>query len=324
MMPMLLAPLELVYGSLVRARNARFDRMAVQRLRWPVVSVGNLSVGGAGKTPVVICLARLLERAGIHPDVLSRGYGRSRKTAERVDAEGSADRFGDEPLLIARATALPVYVGASRYEAGLLAERELPVEGKHIHLLDDGFQHRQLARDVDLVVMHPSDLRERLLPAGRLREPLSGLGRADVIVLRQEDKELESALRAYTRKECLFWRVRRTVSLETPSKRAVAFCAIARPGEFFAALAEAGVEMVERISFRDHHRYTAADIERLAKLGQRHGCDAFVITGKDEVKLDAAMQQRLNAVAPLRTAALTVELEDESAVPGQLRELLRI
>ena len=78
MTPMLLAPLELVYGSLVRARNARFDRMAVQRLRWPVVSVGNLSVGGAGKTPLVICLARLLERAGIHSDVLSRGYGRSR------------------------------------------------------------------------------------------------------------------------------------------------------------------------------------------------------------------------------------------------------
>jgi tetraacyldisaccharide 4'-kinase len=324
MTPMLLAPLELVYGSLVRARNARFDRKAAQRLRWPVVSVGNLSVGGAGKTPLVICLARLLERAGWDADVLSRGYGRSRKTVERVDAEGTAERFGDEPLLIARATGVPVYVGALRDEAGLLAERELPVEGKHVHLLDDGFQHRQLARNVDMVVVHPSDLRERLLPAGRLREPLSGLGRADVIVLRQEDKQLETSLRAYARKECLFWRVRRTVSLATPSKRAVAFCAIARPGEFFAALAGAGVEMVERISFRDHHRYTAADMDRLAKLGQRHGCDAFVVTGKDEVKLDAAMRLRLNAVAPLRTATLTLELEDESAVLGQLLELLRI
>jgi tetraacyldisaccharide 4'-kinase len=324
MTPMLLAPLELVYGSLVRARNARFDRMAVQRLPWPVVSIGNLSVGGAGKTPLVICLARLLEQAGWYPDVLSRGYGRSRKTVERVDPEGSAERFGDEPLLIARATGVPVYVGASRYEAGLLAERELPVEGKHVHLLDDGFQHRQLARNVDIVVVHPSDLRERLLPAGRLREPLSGLGRANVIVLRHEDKELETSLRAYARKECLFWRVRRTVSLAIPSKRAVAFCAIARPSEFFTALAGAGVEMAERISFRDHHRYTAADIERLAKLGQRHGCDAFVVTAKDEVKLDAAMRLRLNAVAPLRTATLTVELQDESAVLGQLLELLRI
>jgi tetraacyldisaccharide 4'-kinase len=324
MTPMLLAPLELVYGSLVRARNARFDRKAAQRLRWPVMSVGNLSVGGAGKTPLVICLARLLERAGWDPDVLSRGYGRSPKTVERVDVEGTAERFGDEPLLIARATGVPVYVAASRYEAGLLAERELPVEGKHVHLLDDGFQHRQLARNVDIVVVHPSDLRERLLPAGRLREPLSGLGRADVIVLRQEDKELETSLRAYTRKECLFWCVRRTVSLATPGERAVAFCAIARPGEFFTALAKVGVEMVEQISFRDHHRYTAADMERLAKLGQRHGCDAFVVTGKDEVKLDAAMRLRLNAVAPLRTATLTLELEDESAVLGQLLKLLRI
>jgi tetraacyldisaccharide 4'-kinase len=322
MTPMLLAPLELVYGSLVRARNARFDRKAAQRLRWPVVSVGNLSVGGAGKTPLVICLARLLERAGIHPDVLSRGYGRSRKTAERVDAEGTAERFGDEPLLIARTTGVPVYVGVSRYAAGLLAERESP--GEAVHLLDDGFQHRQLARDVDIVVVHASDLRERLLPAGRLREQLSGLGRADVIVLRQEDKQLETSLRAYARKECLFWRVRRTVSVATPSKQAVAFCAIARPSEFFAALAGAGVEMVERISFRDHHRYTAADIDRLAKLGQRHGCDAFVVTAKDEVKLDAAMRLRLNAVAPLRTATLTLELEDERAVLGQLLELLRI
>ena len=82
--------------------------------------------------------------------------------------------------------------------------------------------------------------------------------------------------------------------------------------------------MVERIAFRDHHRYTAADIERLAKLGRRHGCDAFVVTGKDEVKLDAAMRLRLNAVAPLRTAALTVEMEDENAVLGQLLALLRI
>ena len=95
------------------------------------------------------------------------------------------ERFGDEPLLIARAARVPVYVGASRYEAGLLAEAELGGEGRRVHLLDDGFQHRQLARDVDIVVVHRSDLRERLLPAGRLREPLSSLQRAGVIVLRR-------------------------------------------------------------------------------------------------------------------------------------------
>jgi tetraacyldisaccharide 4'-kinase len=314
----LLAPIALVYASLVRARNARFDRMTPQRLRWPVVSIGNLSVGGTGKTPLVICLAQLLEREGFRPDVLSRGYGRSSKEIERVDSAGSAERFGDEPLLIARAAGVPVYVGPRRYEAGLLAEAELGAEGRHVHLLDDGFQHRQLARDVDIVVIHRSDLQQRLLPAGRLREPLTSLERADVIVLRQEDAELESALRVYAGKECRFWRVRRTLSLPIPVKRALAFCAIARPSEFFAALEAAGAEVVERKSFPDHHRYTAADIDRLAGLGRRHGCDAFVTTAKDEVKLDAAMHRRLNAVAPLRIASLAVELEDEASVLAQL------
>jgi tetraacyldisaccharide 4'-kinase len=320
MTPLLLAPLELVYGSIVRYRNARFDRRPAERLGWPVVSVGNLSVGGAGKTPLVICLAKLLQGAGLRPDVLSRGYGRSRETAERVDIGGSADRFGDEPLLIARSTGVPVYVGASRLEAGLLAESESGAQG--VHLLDDGFQHRQLARDLDIVVMHRSDLRQRLLPAGRLREPLSSLRRADVIVLRSEDADLESQLRLHARQECRFWRVRRTLALDSPVQRAVAFCAIARPDEFFRALAAAGAEVVERVRFRDHHRYTAADIDRLAELGRRLGCDGFVITGKDEVKLDSAMRLRLNQVAPLQTAALTVELEDEEAALDHMRKSL--
>jgi tetraacyldisaccharide 4'-kinase len=314
----LLGPFALVYGSLVRARNARFDRMAAQRLRWPVVSIGNLSVGGAGKTPLVICLARLLERDGFRPDVLSRGYGRSNKGIYRVDSAGDAERFGDEPLLLARAAGVPVYVGASRYQAGLLAEAENAGEGRHVHLLDDGFQHRQLARDLDIVVIHRSDLRGRLLPAGRLREPLASLIRADVVVLRQEDAELESTLRAYVGKECRFWRMQRSLCIASPAKRALAFCAIARPAEFFAALPAIGVEVVERMTFRDHHRYNPADIDRLAELGRRHGCDAFVTTAKDEVKLDPAMRLRLETVAPLRIASLVVEMEDEDRVRTDL------
>jgi tetraacyldisaccharide 4'-kinase len=318
----LLAPLSWVYGSLVRARNARFDQRAPQALRWPVISIGNLSVGGAGKTPLVICLARVRARPHFRVDVLSRGYGRSRSTVERVDPAGSAERFGDEPLLIAQSAAVPVYVGASRYQAGLLAESELAWEGRHIHLLDDGLQHRQLARTVEIVIMHRSDLRERLLPAGRLREPLASLRRADVIVLRHEDADLEAELRRYTQKDCYFWEVRRGFTLTHPAKRAVAFCAIARPTEFFNALIAAGVGVAERIPYRDHHRYTMADIDRLVAMGKRTGCDAFVMTGKDEVKLDAAMRARLNAVAPLQAPALTVEMEDEAVVLSQLLSLL--
>jgi tetraacyldisaccharide 4'-kinase len=252
---------------------------------------------------------------------LSRGYGRSNQGIHRVDSAGDAQRFGDEPLLIARAAGVPVYVGASRYQAGLVAEAEIGAGGRNVHLLDDGFQHRQLARDVDIVVIHRSDLRERLLPAGRLREPLSSLQRAGVIVLRQEDAELESTLRGYVGEECSFWHMQRSLIIASPAQRALAFCAIARPADFFAALPAIGVEVVERVTFRDHHRYTASDIDRLADLGRRHRCDAFVTTAKDEVKLDAAMRLRLETVAPLRIASLEVAMEDEDAVRSRLAAL---
>jgi len=313
-----LAPLEWMYGSVVRYRNARFDRTPAQRLRKPVFSVGNLSVGGSGKTPLVICLARLL--ALEHPDVLSRGYGRSGSQAERVDEQGSAKQFGDEPLLVARSAGVPVYVGASRYQAGLLAESGATVTG--VHLLDDGFQHRQLARDLDIVVIHRSDLTQRLLPGGRLREPLSSLRRAGVIVLRQEDAELESSIGAYVRSDCRFWRMQRSLALGRAVHRALIFSAIARPNEFFRGLEAAGVGIARAVRFRDHHRYSMEDIDRLAALGQRLGCDGFVVTAKDEVKLDSAMRSRLNEVAPLHTAELTVTLEDPAAALDHMRKSL--
>ncbi|MGC2400345.1 MAG: tetraacyldisaccharide 4'-kinase [Acidobacteriaceae bacterium] len=323
MMPLLLAPLEMLYSGIVRARNAHFDRTsAQQRLLWPVVSIGNLSLGGAGKTPLVISLATLLQAGGFHPDVLSRGYGRSEQTVERVDRLGAAERFGDEPLLIARSTGLPVYVGASRFRAGRLAEAERQGQSRGVHLLDDGFQHRRLARALDIVVVHRSDLEQRLLPAGRLREPLSSLRRADVIVLRQEDAGLEPLLDVYAGAKCRYWRIRRNLALPGLVSRSIAFCGIARPAEFFENLRALGAEMVEQVRFRDHHRYTAADIEHLAELGQSLRCDGFVTTDKDAVKLDAVMRSRLNAVAPLQTAQLTVELEDPAAALDLMRKSL--
>jgi tetraacyldisaccharide 4'-kinase len=323
MMPLLLTPLEMLYGGIVRARNARFDRpSAQQRLSWPVLSIGNLSLGGAGKTPLVICLARLLQAAGFHPDVLSRGYGRSAQTTERVDPLGAAERFGDEPLLIARSIGLPVYVGRSRFEAGRLAEAENRDQSQGIHLLDDGFQHRQLARDLDIVVVHRSDLEQRLLPGGRLREPLSSLRRAGVIVLREEDADLEPALDAYAGGGRCYWHIRRKVTLGSPVRRSIAFCGIARPADFFENLGALGAGIVEQVRFRDHHRYTPADIERLSELGQRLGCDGFVTTEKDAVKLDAVMRSRLSAIAPLQAAELAVELEDSAAALDHMRKSL--
>jgi tetraacyldisaccharide 4'-kinase len=320
MLPLLLAPWEKLYAAVVHARNRRFDCYPGRRLQWPVISIGNLSVGGAGKTPLVICLARLFAAAGWHPDVLSRGYGRDDRSTAQVDPNGSPAKFGDEPLLIARSAGVPVFVGASRYQAGCLAENNSSEPG--LHLLDDGFQHRQLARALDIVVMHRSDLRQRLLPAGRLREPLSSLRRANVIVLRQEDGELEHALRSYTGAACQYWHIRRKLLLETKPQKAIAFCGIARPAEFFAGLEELGVTLVERVCFRDHHRFTSPDIERLARLGEQLGCDAFLTTRKDQIKLDAGMQSRLCAVARLEVVGLSVELADPDSALRYVRESL--
>src|SRR5580704_15741072 len=159
-----------LFGLGVRARNAFYDRglARAQRLSGPVVSIGNLSVGGSGKTPFVILLGELLKARGLKFDILSRGYGRQTKGVALVEPGGSSRDFGDEPLLMARRLGVPVVVGEDRYQAGIFAEGEF---GPQFHLLDDGFQHRALARDFDIVLVTPDDSRDRLLPAGRLREP---------------------------------------------------------------------------------------------------------------------------------------------------------
>ncbi len=184
-----------VFGGAVRLRNSLYDAGALpaKHLKGPVVSIGNLAVGGSGKTPFVILLGELLKSRGIAFDVLSRGYRRQTSGVALVDPGGLPRDFGDEPLLIARRLQCPVILGEERYQAGRLAEERF---GAHLHLLDDGFQHRQLARDFDIVLVTPDDARDRLLPAGRLREPLSALRRADAVVLASGAEPANFPLRA--------------------------------------------------------------------------------------------------------------------------------
>ena len=309
-----------LYAAAVRAKNAAYERgwATPQKLQWPVVSIGNLSVGGAGKTPLVILLAQLLASQKITVDVLSRGYGRKNFATERVNPEGEAARYGDEPLLIARAAQIPVYVGASRYHAGLLAERHSQTTG--IHLLDDGFQHRKLTRDMDIVVLHASDLEESLLPAGRLREPLSALRRASAIVLRAQDRALEPDLRKRGIAAPV-WIQHRRLAVENVTS-AVAFCGIARPDEFFAALRSQGIDLAAAVALRDHQQYTNAELDRLATSLRHHGAQSFVTTEKDAARLTPEQRARLEQTAPLRLARLQVSLEDEPAILAQLLHLL--
>jgi tetraacyldisaccharide 4'-kinase len=289
-----LAPLSSIYGAAAGLKNAAYDQdwLRARRLGWPVISVGNLSVGGAGKTPVVIRLAELLAEGGNPVSVLSRGYGRESTAVEVVDPTGTAARYGDEPLLIARRAGSMVVVGADRFAAGSMAEELAGGASRGVHLLDDGFQHRRLARDLDVVVIHRSDFEERLLPAGRLREPLSALGRASVLVLREEDADIEGVLRRRGVATPVWW-VRRRVSMPGGPERIVAFCGIARPGEFFDMLRGAGKTVLRERAFRDHHRYSSEDLEGLRRLAAECGADGFVTTEKDAVRLGDSLLTRL-------------------------------
>ena len=216
-------PLSAAYGAVVGTRNHLYDRglLRVRRLSRPVVSVGSISAGGAGKTPFVIFLGELLKQRGIVFDVLSRGYGRKSRGVLVVDSDGPASQFGDEPLLIARRLGCPVIVGESRYEAGILAEQKFQTQ---IHILDDGFQHRSLARDFDIALLTPQDCDDQLLPGGRLREPLGSLQRADAVVWSGSEEPPVSVKR--------LWRIRRSVSFSGAPSNPVVFCGIARRKRF--------------------------------------------------------------------------------------------
>jgi tetraacyldisaccharide 4'-kinase len=285
-------PLNALFGAGVTLRNRLYDSSAFKqhRLRHPVISVGNLGVGGSGKTPFVMLLGRLLQENKFAFDILSRGYRRDGTQIRLVDAKGIAAEYGDEPLLLARELEVPVIVGADRVAAGEYAEKlfaeATPAHGEWIHLLDDGFQHRRLARDFDIVLLSRRDLHDSLLPGGRLREPIASLRRAHAIVLTDDTPEQE--LPDFARAKHI-WRVARKVELASPAPAKLAvFCGVARPERFFADLESLGVKTEHRRVFRDHHRYTEIDAENLLALKQRSGAEAFVTTAKDIVNLDSS------------------------------------
>jgi tetraacyldisaccharide 4'-kinase len=293
-------PLSALYGWVVRGRNARYDRGSLpsRTLQGPVVSIGNLTVGGSGKTPFLVVLGELLKQRRVAFDVLSRGYGRSTKGVAHVNPNGSARDFGDEPLLIARRLEVPVIVGEDRYAAGQFAERTF---GRQLHLLDDGFQHRGLARDFDIVLITATDAKDSLLPAGRLREPLTSLSRADAVVL-TNDTPLEG-LRLTGQ---AIWRVRRSIVAPNITAPCFAFCGIARPQIFFEQLGVAGIQLTGTRSFRDHHSYSDTDVRQLLEERRRHGAVAFLTTEKDEVNLGS----RLAQLAPVHVVPVAIELQD--------------
>jgi tetraacyldisaccharide 4'-kinase len=330
----------------------------VRQLGWPVVSIGNLSTGGSGKTPLVIALAKALAARGLCVDVLSRGYSRRSALSLLVDIRGTAETFGDEPLLTAREANVPVFVAAERYEAGRMAEKQGPrdqatsaskdrsprapagnkrtsrlaaLKGHdfsraviskepigpsgpdgcfRVHLLDDGFQHRQLHRDVDILLLSRADLNDHLLPAGNLREALRAAGRAHVIAVPTDEADVEAEIRSRGLRADV-WRVRRHMEIPPLDGPVAAFCGIARPEQFFDGLEAASVQIAVRTAFRDHYNYTAQDLSRLAAEARSAGASALLTTEKDRVRIGALA---LSLSLPLKTVQLRIEIENEGEV----------
>lgn len=292
-----------------------------QRHLWrPVVSIGNLCAGGSGKTPVAEQIARVLVARGERPAILTRGYARRRALdGVTVVSDGSQilaglETAGDEPLMLARALpGVPVLVAADRYLAGRLAERQL---GATVHLLDDGFQHLALARDVDLLLVAEEDLTDRILPAGRLREPLRAASSADALLTAAEG-DGASRLRQALGVETMFHLRRvlgqaRWMSGEDSAVPAgsIVFAAagVARPERFFADIAAAGWRVAGTIAFRDHHPFTDLDVDRIAQAARAAGAGVVLTTEKDAVRFEACHVGNL----PLAAVPLGVTIEPQT------------
>jgi len=318
----LLWPLSLLYGSVAMLRAWLYQRglLKQNRLNRPVISVGNLTVGGTGKTPMVIWLAERLLADGKRVAILSRGYRGSGGTSDEIE------------LMKLRLRDRVVFgVGADRYAEG----RRLESAGVDVYLLDDGFQHLQLARDVDIVLVDSTrPLRhEFLLPAGRLREPQSALNRATSVVFTRTEQsklKLDSIPRPgpfavyLANSKLLGFRTYGAADQQTlrPSLAGsyFAFCGIGNPEAFFADLERWGIRLAGQRAFRDHHRYTRREISELDREAEIAGCTALVTTEKDAQNIKAASGSK-----PLvEVAVVAIEIRDETEFLRDLHRRLAV
>lgn len=322
---MILSSLSTAYGAAASWRRRWYARNPDRRRRLsrPVVSIGNLSVGGSGKTPIVAHVARLLIECGQRPAVLIRGYARRRAgDGTTVVSDGTAIRAGvseagDEALMLARALpGVPVLVGADRHLSGLIAERRL---GATVHLLDDGFQHVELARGADLLLVDEADLADRPMPVGRLREPLASARAADAVLVTAgyatAAERIGRALGVPT-----VFRVSRTLgvprtiatgeSVVVPSgSRVFAVAGIARPDRFFSDLSAAGWQVVGTLAFRDHYSFGQRNVRRIGEAAKAAAAAIVLTTEKDAVRLGACDLLGL----PIASVPLTASVEPAPA-----------
>lgn len=321
----LLWPASVVYGAAasLRASAYRGGLFRQKRLEGIVVSVGNITAGGTGKTPMVVWLAQRFVDSGKKVGVLSRGY---RPLPKELGASGSAPHpraWNDEVALLHGRLGAPVElgIGAERFAKG----RELEHRGVECFILDDGFQHLQLARDVDIVMIDATKPfgGGHVLPSGRLREPVSALRRADVVVVHRAPERvpaIEAVIRRYLAAPVFYsqtklleleeHRGRKDTGRVAGDARFFAFCGIGNPAAFFADLKKRGIEVVGHESFRDHYHYTQSDIDRLESKARAAGADVLICTEKDTYDLPA----RLVARMPIVFCKMVLEFNDEEGL----------
>jgi tetraacyldisaccharide 4'-kinase len=309
-----LLPIAAIYGWAARTRAGLYERGWLPRKKLPcrVISVGNLTVGGTGKTPIVIWIVEQLLAAGKRVAVLSRGYRRRGSSPMLLVSDGvgllaDPGEAGDEPYLMARrCPAAVVAVGADRYRLGRWVLDRFPVD---CCVLDDGFQHMTLIRDVNLLLVDASDPDglDSMLPAGRLREPLSAAGRASAVLVTRAARGADAARILQVLKPYLDprlptglarFRAERFVEMRTGAwkrpeemagQTAVAFSGIGNASSFRGLLEHNGLKILDEIIFPDHHDYTSHDIEMIRGAAARHGVHLIVTTEKDAVKVEPLM-----------------------------------
>ena len=325
--------LHTLYGRIALARRAWYERPGARRhLARPVISVGNLSVGGTGKTPLVAAIAAWLVAEGERPAILSRGYARKLAVdAPTVVSDGravlvDAALAGDEPLMLARAVpGAAVVVAADRHAAGLLAETTL---GATVHVLDDGFQHLALARDLDIVVTGAGAIAaDAVLPKGRLREPVDALSRAGVLVV-VGASDAEAAAEAQRYGVPQGFGARRQLAAPVAvhgaapahGARVVAMAGIGAPAQFAEALGRAGYDVAAVCAYRDHHWYTATDVEAVARRARETSAIAVATTDKDAVRLEGLPWPEGVALARW---PMTLEVPRFDALAGVIRQAMR-
>jgi tetraacyldisaccharide 4'-kinase len=321
-----LEPLSSLYGQVMRLRNFCYDRQWLKTtwLDVPVISVGNMTTGGTGKTPMVIFLAQLAAEAGIRPGIVLRGYG------------GTSNHEADEVLLLRRELpGLPVIANPDRIAGG----RHAIEQSAGLLIADDAFQHRRLGRDLNICLVDACFPfgGGKILPAGRLREPMEGFSRADVVILTRCDQINEQELGSLKSQIEQFagpipiltsnHRVKRYVdslgNVKNPvGGRVFAFAAIGRSESFFNTVRETGVTLVGTRSFPDHYYFTADDLKEVQQQAFDDGAEFLVCTAKDIVKINPSLLSAAG-ISPEKLTALEIEIAMPNENVAFLRDKIR-